>query len=53
MQSVILQEQNDPLKNDELEKVEDDTMEGLKEMGAFGLQVGDNFVNDSTVYLIT
>ncbi|XP_058871314.1 very long-chain specific acyl-CoA dehydrogenase, mitochondrial-like [Acipenser ruthenus] len=30
---------NDPMKNDELEKVEDGTMEGLKEMGAFGLQV--------------
>lgn len=30
---------NDPAKNDTLEKVEDHTMEGLKEMGAFGLQV--------------
>ncbi|XP_036967253.1 very long-chain specific acyl-CoA dehydrogenase, mitochondrial [Acanthopagrus latus] len=30
---------NDPAKNDALEKVEDQTMEGLKEMGAFGLQV--------------
>lgn len=30
---------NDPAKNDALEKVEDNTMEGLKEMGAFGLQV--------------
>lgn len=30
---------NDPAKNDALEKVEDHTMEGLKEMGAFGLQV--------------
>lgn len=30
---------NDPAKNDSLEKVEDHTMEGLKEMGAFGLQV--------------
>lgn len=30
---------NDPAKNDQLEKVEDKTMEGLKEMGAFGLQV--------------
>lgn len=34
-----LQEVNDPAKNDALEKVEDHTMEGLKEMGAFGLQV--------------
>ncbi|KAG5284622.1 hypothetical protein AALO_G00028710 [Alosa alosa] len=32
-------EVNDPAKNDILEKVEDHTMEGLKEMGAFGLQV--------------
>uniref|UniRef100_A0A8C1KG68 Very long-chain specific acyl-CoA dehydrogenase, mitochondrial n=1 Tax=Cyprinus carpio TaxID=7962 RepID=A0A8C1KG68_CYPCA len=30
---------NDPMKNDALEKVEELTMEGLKEMGAFGLQV--------------
>lgn len=30
---------NDPAKNDSLEKVEDHTMDGLKEMGAFGLQV--------------
>ena len=27
------------MKNDELEKVEDSTLAGLKEMGAFGLQV--------------
>uniref|UniRef100_A0A672RUG0 Very long-chain specific acyl-CoA dehydrogenase, mitochondrial n=1 Tax=Sinocyclocheilus grahami TaxID=75366 RepID=A0A672RUG0_SINGR len=32
-------EVNDPMKNDALEKVEEHTMEGLKEMGAFGLQV--------------
>uniref|UniRef100_A0A8C9VFI5 Very long-chain specific acyl-CoA dehydrogenase, mitochondrial n=1 Tax=Scleropages formosus TaxID=113540 RepID=A0A8C9VFI5_SCLFO len=32
-------EVNDPMKNDALEKVEDSTMEGLKELGAFGLQV--------------
>lgn len=30
---------NDASKNDVLEKVEDHTMQGLKEMGAFGLQV--------------
>lgn len=35
----VYQEVNDPAKNDALEKVEDHTMEGLKEMGAFGLQV--------------
>uniref|UniRef100_V9KMZ2 Very long-chain specific acyl-CoA dehydrogenase, mitochondrial n=1 Tax=Callorhinchus milii TaxID=7868 RepID=V9KMZ2_CALMI len=32
-------EVNDAAANDALEKVEDRTMEGLKEMGAFGLQV--------------
>ncbi|XP_046905049.1 very long-chain specific acyl-CoA dehydrogenase, mitochondrial [Hypomesus transpacificus] len=35
----FFEEVNDPMKNDTLEKVEDHTMEGLKEMGAFGLQV--------------
>lgn len=30
---------NDAQKNDTLEKVEDTTMQGLREMGAFGLQV--------------
>ena len=33
------QECNDPAKNDTVEKVDDETMEGLKAMGAFGLQV--------------
>ncbi|XP_055053762.2 very long-chain specific acyl-CoA dehydrogenase, mitochondrial [Misgurnus anguillicaudatus] len=37
--SRFFEEVNDPMKNDALEKVEDHTMEGLKEMGAFGLQV--------------
>ncbi|XP_030636043.1 very long-chain specific acyl-CoA dehydrogenase, mitochondrial [Chanos chanos] len=37
--SKFFEEVNDPAKNDTLEKVEDHTMEGLKEMGAFGLQV--------------
>ncbi|XP_052002211.1 very long-chain specific acyl-CoA dehydrogenase, mitochondrial-like isoform X2 [Xyrauchen texanus] len=37
--SKFFEEVNDPMKNDALEKVEDHTMEGLKEMGAFGLQV--------------
>ncbi|XP_076453737.1 very long-chain specific acyl-CoA dehydrogenase, mitochondrial-like [Babylonia areolata] len=32
-------EQNDALKNDALEKVDDHSMQGLREMGAFGLQV--------------
>ncbi|XP_035264460.1 very long-chain specific acyl-CoA dehydrogenase, mitochondrial [Anguilla anguilla] len=35
----FFEEVNDPAKNDVLEKVEDSTMEGLKAMGAFGLQV--------------
>ena len=30
---------NDATKNDEQEKVMESTMEGLKELGAFGLQV--------------
>lgn len=37
--SPCRQEVNDPAKNDALEKVEDHTMQGLKELGAFGLQV--------------
>ncbi|KAM6949057.1 very long-chain specific acyl-CoA dehydrogenase, mitochondrial [Aplochiton taeniatus] len=37
--SKFFEEVNDPMKNDSLEKVEDHTLEGLKEMGAFGLQV--------------
>lgn len=36
---VPSQEVNDPAKNDTLEKVEDATIQGLKELGAFGLQV--------------
>ena len=39
MISCHVQESNDALKNDEMEKVADDTTQGLKEMGAFGLQV--------------
>lgn len=43
MHNLILnsfhQEVNDPAANDALEKIEDDTLQGLKEMGAFGLQV--------------
>ncbi|XP_072543646.1 very long-chain specific acyl-CoA dehydrogenase, mitochondrial [Salminus brasiliensis] len=37
--SKFFEEVNDPAKNDALEKVEDHTLEGLKELGAFGLQV--------------
>ncbi|KAJ3585265.1 hypothetical protein NHX12_013986 [Muraenolepis orangiensis] len=39
----FFEEVNDPAKNDALEKVEDHTMQGLKEMGAFGLQVPADF----------
>ncbi|KAL3847388.1 hypothetical protein ACJMK2_018303, partial [Sinanodonta woodiana] len=35
----FFEEQNDALKNDSLEKVDEPTMQGLKELGAFGLQV--------------
>nr|XP_033780966.1 very long-chain specific acyl-CoA dehydrogenase, mitochondrial isoform X2 [Geotrypetes seraphini] len=37
--SKFFEEVNNPAKNDTLEKVEDNTMEGLKQLGAFGLQV--------------
>ncbi|XP_020007069.2 very long-chain specific acyl-CoA dehydrogenase, mitochondrial isoform X2 [Castor canadensis] len=35
----FFQEVNDPAKNDTLEQVEENTLQGLKELGAFGLQV--------------
>ncbi|XP_071085182.1 very long-chain specific acyl-CoA dehydrogenase, mitochondrial-like [Haliotis cracherodii] len=35
----FFEEVNDALKNDSIEKVDDPTLEGLKELGAFGLQV--------------
>ncbi|XP_064639189.1 very long-chain specific acyl-CoA dehydrogenase, mitochondrial-like [Lineus longissimus] len=41
--SKFFQEVNDAGKNDMLEKVEDQTMEGLKGLGAFGLQVPQSF----------
>ncbi|XP_067947955.1 very long-chain specific acyl-CoA dehydrogenase, mitochondrial-like [Watersipora subatra] len=37
--SKFFEEVNDPAKNDELERIEDHTLQGLKELGAFGLQV--------------
>ncbi|XP_068128041.1 very long-chain specific acyl-CoA dehydrogenase, mitochondrial [Hyperolius riggenbachi] len=37
--SRFFQEVNDPALNDDLQKVDDKAMAGLKEMGAFGLQV--------------
>ena len=39
----FFEEQNDALKNDALEKVEDHVMEGMKALGAFGLQVPQDF----------
>jgi very long chain acyl-CoA dehydrogenase len=35
----VMGEQNDPLKNDELEYVPEETVQSLRELGAFGLQV--------------
>ncbi|XP_074991185.1 very long-chain specific acyl-CoA dehydrogenase, mitochondrial [Calonectris borealis] len=35
----FFEEVNDPARNDALERVEEGTLRGLKEMGAFGLQV--------------
>ncbi|XP_027802684.1 very long-chain specific acyl-CoA dehydrogenase, mitochondrial isoform X1 [Marmota flaviventris] len=35
----FFEEVNDPAKNDTLERVEETTLQGLKELGAFGLQV--------------
>lgn len=35
----FFEEVNDPLKNDQLEAVEETTMKGLREIGAFGLQI--------------
>ncbi|XP_069857672.1 very long-chain specific acyl-CoA dehydrogenase, mitochondrial isoform X1 [Dipodomys merriami] len=37
--SRFFEEVNDPAKNDTLERVEETTLQGLKELGAFGLQV--------------
>ncbi|XP_066536797.1 very long-chain specific acyl-CoA dehydrogenase, mitochondrial [Hoplias malabaricus] len=37
--SKFFEEVNDPAKNDALEMVEEHTLQGLKELGAFGLQV--------------
>lgn len=37
--SIFSQEVNDPAKNDTLEKVEEKSLDGLWELGCFGLQV--------------
>lgn len=39
----FFEEVNDATKNDQIEKVDDETLQGLKEMGAFGLQVPLDF----------
>ncbi|KAG7158577.1 Very long-chain specific acyl-CoA dehydrogenase-like [Homarus americanus] len=39
----FFEECNDAAKNDAMEKVDDQTLEGLKELGAFGLQVPVEF----------
>merc|ERR1711970_1703007 len=38
----FMTEVNDPLKNDALETVPEDTVQGLRELGAFGLQVPED-----------
>ncbi|XP_018431491.1 PREDICTED: very long-chain specific acyl-CoA dehydrogenase, mitochondrial-like, partial [Nanorana parkeri] len=37
--SRFFQEVNDPALNDDLQRVDDKSMAGLKELGAFGLQI--------------
>nr|CAB3219675.1 very long-chain specific acyl-CoA dehydrogenase, mitochondrial-like [Phallusia mammillata] len=39
----FMTEVNNAAKNDEMAQIEDHTLEGLKEMGAFGLQVPEDF----------
>lgn len=39
----FFEEKNDALNNDKLEKVPDDVMQGLRELGAFGLQTPTEF----------
>ena len=39
MAERVLEEQNDPLLNDQLETVPENTINALREVGAFGLQV--------------
>jgi len=40
---AFFREKNDAAKNDLMEKVDDETMKGLREMGAFGLQVPEKY----------
>ena len=40
---LFCQEHNDPLKNDEDGVLDERTMDGLKLMGAFGLQVPEKY----------
>lgn len=43
MFNVNVQERNDADKNDAAEKLDEATMKGLREMGAFGLQVPEKY----------
>merc|ERR1719336_2711618 len=38
----VMEEQNDPLLNDQLESVPEETVQSLRELGAFGLQVPED-----------
>jgi len=40
---LVCQVHNDPLKNDELGLLDDRTLDGLRMMGAFGLQVPEGY----------
>lgn len=41
--AVFLRENNDAAKNDSMETVAPETLEGLKELGAFGLQISEEY----------
>ena len=43
MTEKFFDEVNDPALNDEQAQIPEDVWEGLKEMGAFGLQVPESF----------
>jgi len=45
------QDHNDPLKNDEQAVLDESTMDGLKLMGAFGLQVPEKYGWNSMIFM--
>jgi len=47
----ICQDHNDPLKNDEEGVLDERTMDGLKLMGAFGLQVPEQYGEEPPSFL--